>query len=331
MRISLALLRHRAAVAALALAAPACSIAEQTPPAISGPSEFSLVLSTTVSAATIQRDGASQSTITVSARNETGGPAVGRRIVLALNAPTDTQLSASNVVIGPDGRATVDVFAPPSTSFGDVITVGLTPVDEAGQPQSVTRTVQIGLTPSNPGRPTAQFSFTPVSPTVADTITFNASASQDEGAACGGNCTYTWDFGDGTTASGVIATKNFPTTGTRLVRLTVTDAGGAATSSSQSVNVGVPAAPTVGTIVFGPTPVVEDRATNFDAGGATVGAGATIESFTWVWGDGETTTTSGAQTQHTFRDPGTFTVRVTVRDNFNRTATGTVSVTVTAP
>ena len=331
MRISSLVLRHRAAAAVLALAVSGCSISEQTPPPISGPSEFSLVLTTTVSPPTIQRNGTSQSTITVTARNESGGPAVGRRIALALNAPADTQLSANTVVIGPDGRATVDVFAPPSTSFGDLITVGLTPVDDAGQALAVTRTVQIGLTPSNPTRPTAQFTFTPPSPTVADTITFNASASQDEGAACGANCSYAWDFGDGTTGSGVITTKNYPTTGARVVRLTVTDAGGASTSSTQSVNVGVPSAPTVGTIAFGPTPVVEDRATNFDAGGATVGAGATIESFTWVWGDGETTTTSGPQTQHTFRDPGTFTVRVTVRDNFGRTATGTVSVTVTAP
>jgi PKD repeat protein len=192
--------------------------------------------------------------------------------------------------------------------------------------------VQIGLTPSNPSRPTAQFTFAPVSPTVADTVTFNASTSLDEGASCGANCAYAWDFGDGTSATGIIATKNFPTTGSRLVRLTVTDAGGATASSTQTVTVGAPAAPTVGTVTFGPTPVIVNRPVNFDAGAATVGAGATIESFTWVWGDGETSETSGPQTAHAYDETGTFTVRVTVRDNLGRTATSSpVSVTVTNP
>lgn len=316
-----------------ALAASSCGLDKQVPPGISGPSEFSLSLNTSVSATTIERNGAAQSTITIQARNEAGGPAEGRRILLSATGPTGTTLSAGEVTTLADGRATFAVTAPPSTSVGDLITVALTPVGSDGSPIQVTRTVSIGVTPSNTAAPTASFTFSPATPGVNEQITFNASGSRDENAVCGTACTYAWNFGDGNTGTGLIVTKSYSTSGNRTVTLTVTDpAGVASLPSSQTVPVAPPAAPSVGTVAVSPSPVAPGQVANFDAGGATVGAGATIVDYTWVWGDGTSPeVTTAAQAQHTYAAEGTYTVRTTVRDSLGRTATTTTSVDVEVP
>jgi len=53
--------------------------------------------------------------------------------------------------------------------------------------------------------------------------------------------------------------------------------------------------------------------------------GATITSRTWTYGDGTAATTSNV---HAFRNAGTFTVRLTIRDSYGRTASGSTRITV---
>src|SRR6185295_9813771 len=115
----------------IAIGVSGCSIEEQSPPSVTGPSESALVLSTSVSATQVQRDGASQSTITVNARG-VQGPAAGRRFLVSATGPTNTTLSASEIVTDALGQATVSVTAPPSGTLGDLITVSLTPVESDG-------------------------------------------------------------------------------------------------------------------------------------------------------------------------------------------------------
>jgi PKD repeat protein len=239
-------------------------------------------------------------------------------------------LSASEVTTGANGAAVARVIAPPSTAVGDVITVVATPVS-GGTPLSAPRSLSIGVTPSNTMLPTGTFTFSPAAPGVNELVTFNASTSTDEGAACGTACTYAWDFGDGNTGSGMIVTKSYSSSGNKSVTLTVTDANGAVgLPSTQTVPVAPPAAPSVGTVAVSPTPVHVGTTTYFDAGGATVGAGASIVDYTWTWGDGTSdTVTTAAQASHTFGTAGTFTVRTTVRDSLGRTASTTTTVAVT--
>jgi PKD repeat protein len=319
------------AACAIAIGVSGCGIEDQSPPSVTGPSESSLVVTASVSPSQVQRDGASQSTITINARGVTG-PAVGRRFVVSATGPANTTLSASEVVTDVLGQATLTVTAPPSGTLGDLISVSLTPVESDGTPVAVGRVVNIGVTPSNTTAPVAAFTFSPAAPGITDVITFNATTSTDEGVACGTTCTFTWDFGDGSTATGAVVTKNFSTSGVKVVTLTVRDAGGVSSSLTQSVNVVAPAPPTLGVITVSPTPVRGGQATFFDAGGVTVGAGASIVEYTWIWGDGsQLETTTSAQNQHTFPAVGvatTFVVRVTVRDSLNRTATQTVAVAV---
>lgn len=67
----------------------------------------------------------------------------------------------------------------------------------------------------------------PYAGVIGEDILFDAGASRDEE----GISAYTWDFGDGTTASGATVTHPYAVTGTYMVHLTVTDTDGAEAST----------------------------------------------------------------------------------------------------
>ena len=88
-------------------------------------------------------------------------------------------------------------------------------------------------------RPVASFTATPISGNTPLNVSFDASASSD---ADGTIAAYSWDFGDGQTASFTIATvahqftvQSF-STGFRVV-LTVTDDGGATDQATVDITV----------------------------------------------------------------------------------------------
>ena len=85
-----------------------------------------------------------------------------------------------------------------------------------------------GSVPNNP--PTAAFTFSTQSLSAA----FNAGSSSDSD---GSIASYRWNFGDGTTGSGVAPQHTYATAGTYSVALTVTDDGGLTDSETRSVTV----------------------------------------------------------------------------------------------
>jgi PKD repeat protein len=101
-------------------------------------------------------------------------------------------------------------------------TVRLTVTDNGGATGTTTRQVVISAQPNQP--PTAAFNSSPSSTTVGSSILFNGSASSDPD---GWIVSYAWNFGDGTTGSGVSAQHAYAVAGTYTVRLTVTDDDGA--------------------------------------------------------------------------------------------------------
>ncbi len=98
-----------------------------------------------------------------------------------------------------------------------------------------TTTVHITLTPISTNEPpVADFIFTPPSPAVGTTVTFNASSSHDPD---GSIASYAWNFGDGATASGPIVSHAFASDTSYTVRLTVTDNEGATDTETHTVAV----------------------------------------------------------------------------------------------
>jgi len=86
---------------------------------------------------------------------------------------------------------------------------------------------------SNPSGLTGSFAMNTSSPAPGSTIAFTASAT-------GGTepYTYSWNFGDGSTASGASATHSFTNAGSYTVTMTTTDNTGATTTTTQHIVVG---------------------------------------------------------------------------------------------
>lgn len=66
----------------------------------------------------------------------------------------------------------------------------------------------------------AQFSYAPTTPKIGDEVLFDGSASSATGATI---VAYRWEFGDGSSAEGVIVTHAYSQAGLYTVKLTVTD------------------------------------------------------------------------------------------------------------
>ncbi len=322
--------RHRIAarVAAclLAAAAVSCGIEKQSAPPLSGPSELGLSLSLAATPDRVARDGVAQSVVTVRAFDETGRPKAGQWLLIGAT-PGSTGLSATELATGADGIATFTVTAPPfeAVAPNNQIVISVTPRGDNAS-NVVTRTIPIGLigTP-NSAAPTALFTFTPDDPNVQQVVVFDASTSTDEGVVCGSACTYDWNFGDGSSGNGLVATHTFAGAGTFAVTLTVTDSTGASGTSVQGVDVGAPAAPEAAFVISPTSPGATDNVV-FNAATSTVGEGATIVSYAWNFGDGATGT--GASTNHAFAAAGTYNVVLTITDNLGRTDSAALSVTV---
>lgn len=94
-----------------------------------------------------------------------------------------------------------------------------------------------------PPPPPNEFPFAMFTWSSVDLVcTFDASGSSDPD---GSIVDWSWDFGDGTTGSGVTFNHSYASSGAYLVTLTVTDDAGASASTSQSVEIVVVAEPPV--------------------------------------------------------------------------------------
>jgi PKD repeat protein len=314
-----------AAIAAIAFGATACGIESQEAPSLIGPSGFAQTVSMTAVPDRLPRDGTSQSAVTITVRNESGQPVPGQRVTLGSNLGT---LSQSDVVTGSDGRATFTLTAPPPGSTGNMIEVFATPVG-GNFDNAVTRTLAIAVTGTpNSTVPTPQFTINPETPAAREPVTFDASTTQDEGGACGNACSYSWNFGDGVTRSGMIVTHSFAAPGTFSVVLTVTDAGGATATRQRIVTVSGSAAPTVTAITVSPVPPRSLQPVTFTAV-ATAAPRRSIVSYDWNFGDGTSRTTTTPSVTKTYSTQGIFVVTVTVTQDTGETASLSQQVNVT--
>ena len=134
---------------------------------------------------------------------------------------------------------------------------------------------------------------------------------------------YSWNWGDGTAAgSGVTATHPYANGGTYTVTLTVTDSLGLTASTSKNVTVAPPHANP--TAAFGTQ--VDGLSVAFDGTTSTAADGATIASYAWNFGDGDTSTQPAPS--HPYDAAGTYNVTLTVVDSLGASDSVTQPVTV---
>ena len=210
-------------------------------------------------------------------------------------------------------------FAAPGTYL-----VTLTVQDDDGVSDSTSQAIQVGATNLPP---TAAFTYSPASPSVAEWVRFDGTGSSDSDGTI---AEYTWSFGDGTSpAAGDVVYHQFAAPGTYLVTLTVQDDDTAADSASRTIVVGTAAQPPVASFTYSPpTPTVGqsillNAQSSYDPDG-------TIVSYLWDLDGNGTNDLSGSLGQVTYQSVGTVFVRLTVIDNDGLSSTTTQPIVVSS-
>jgi PKD repeat protein len=145
-------------------------------------------------------------------------------------------------------------------------------------------------------------------------IQFDGSGSR---SSSGGQLTYQWDFGDGSSDGGSTPSHTYMSTGTFTVTLTVNDGSQSftnwttATVLNQTPPVADPGGPYDGVMEF---PVLLDGRRSSDVNGDPL-------TYAWTFGDGMHDT--GAYVYHTYHAPGTYAVTLTVGDGYFATTAST--------
>lgn len=130
--------------------------------------------------------------------------------------------------------------------------------------------------------------------------------------------TYTWDFGDSSTGTGVAPTHTYTASGTYNVCLVVADTAGICSDTiCDTVNVNL--VPPSCNATF--TANINNATALFTASPAQLG-------WTYSWNFGDNTTGTGVITTHQYQASGTYTVCLTVTDSANN-CTSTICDTIT--
>lgn len=156
-------------------------------------------------------------------------------------------------------------------------------------------------------RPQARFTATPSSGLPPLVVEFDAGDSRSPNGMI---VSYEWDFGDGTSATGVRVGHTFREIGHHTVTLTVTDETGRSGRTTRTIKA-LNRAPHA---IFTVWPSIAGRNQNFsfDASSSYDEDGMIVE-WRWTFGDG--TTGSGVRVTHAYAHIGAYQVTLTVTDN----------------
>jgi len=176
-----------------------------------------------------------------------------------------------------------------------------------------------------PVGPTADFTGSPTTIVAGSSVTFTNTSTA--GSTLIQNDS--WTFGDGGTSLLQNPTHTYINPGTYTVTLTVTDFGGLTDTKTRTNYITVTGAPVGPTADFtgSPTTIVAGSSVTF-TNNSTQGS-TLIQNDSWTFGDGGTSLLQNPT--HTYINPGTYTVTLTVTDfgGLTDTKTRTNYITVT--
>jgi serine protease len=223
-----------------------------------------------------------------------------------------------------DGYATFGLTSSHEYTSSGTFNVILTVTDNEGATDTAVKTITVEKAFNVP--PVASFTATPATGEAPLDVLFYAAASSDSDGTITG---FSWNFGDGTTATGFRVNHTFSVPGSYQVQLTVTDNDGDTGNKTITVNViertnQPPTASFTTTPSSGAAPldVTLDASSSADPDG-------TITDYFWDLGDGQIAT--GASLSHSYTVADSYLVFLTVTDNEGATDTASMDVTVTAP
>jgi PKD repeat protein len=165
--------------------------------------------------------------------------------------------------------------------------------------------------------PVASFTYSPISPVVNGTVTFNASESYDPD---GYIISYEWNFGDGIiiNETNPVTTHIYDEAGYYTVKLTVIDNDTLTNTGTKPIIIAFaitlnPSAGPVANFTYEPQHPCVNETITFDAS-ASYDTNGHIVSYYWEFGDG--TNSTGMIVDHFYVEAGYYTVRLTVKDNY---------------
>jgi len=178
--------------------------------------------------------------------------------------------------------------------------------------------VTIQATPNQ--NPVASFIKSTQTAHRGETIQFDATESSDTDSLI---ASYTWNFGDGTTATGAKVDHTYSTVGIYTITLTVTDSEGLTSQTTSAITI-TNAIPTAAFTKSAET-VKVDELIYFDAS-ESVDSDGSIATYLWDFGDGNTSTE--ITTNHVYAEEGTYKVTLTVTDNDNELSSTFANISV---
>ena len=208
------------------------------------------------------------------------------------------------------------------TTAGNYI-VTLIVTDSEGLSTTATLINISATEPNQDSSPSANFT-TNVTSGVSDLeVIFDASSSSDDN----GITSYSWNFGDGATASGKTTTHTYTTDGTYNATLTIVDSSNQLDSFTRTITVTESAVDEAPIAAFSTDVSSGDVAltVNFDASSSS--DDIEITSYSWNFGDGSSLV-SGKAVEHVYEIAGNYTATLTVSDSSNQTDSITQNIVV---
>ena len=200
-----------------------------------------------------------------------------------------------------DGTNVTGMIVSHTYADNGIYVVTLTVTDNDGATDSVYATKTVLNRP-----PVASFTESAETVTVGEFITFNALSSFDPD---GSIVSCDWDFGDGTSAIGVVVSHAYTVQGTYTVTLTVTDDDGATASNTAIKTV---LKPPIASFTWAPLTPKVGEPVSFD-GSASKPNGGTIVKYEWNFGDDGHAI--GKAVIYTYSIIGTYNVTLKVTDS----------------